>query len=173
MRRTRQRLRRRTPRICKASSVGLRNRRRRLALRRHRLLPWLRRKKSLLLRTVEATPPRRSLTRVHRLLTRMRIPFAVGFGTNMTLGRSRIKFDDCTPSGLEPEVKIKIKVKGSGQECPLHTKSSTLNHRGTVERSGDGLSCGTTACLGSLTEYLTRQYRARKPSFHPIFLPSS
>ena len=46
-------------------------------------------------------------------------------------------------------------------------------HRATVERSGAGTACAAVRILGSLNEYFNRQYKARTPSFHPIFLPSS
>src|SRR5712671_1274632 len=46
-------------------------------------------------------------------------------------------------------------------------------YRETFEGPGAGTACATAFALGSLREYFNRQYRARTPSFHPIFLPSS
>ncbi len=70
---------------------------------------------------------------------------------------------------------LRTRTKGGSGRNTLNPRNvpnrSPQIHRETVERFGS--VAATALALGSFTEYFNRQYKARTPSFHPIFLPSS
>src|SRR5450755_2967106 len=82
----------------------------------------------------------------------------------------------CDCQGLPETEAFCISKTGSTQPSSQRPELPLRNYLETGERfelSVAGPADSTVLTLGSLNEYLSRQYNARTPSFQPIFLPSS